>query len=906
MKTAFTKHHLAFFLAFTVVLCATPAIAQQTFTFTNAGQSGRLGPTQTQVNTAYASTNLSGAVGAINGIQTWTVPYTGPFRITAVGAQGGSGTTYNGGLGSSVRGDFTLTAGSILNIIVGQQGEYNSNGYNTGGGGGSFVWITGQPQPFVAAGGGGGAGYGAGGVNSSTTTSGTAGTGGGTGGSGGNGANPGGGGWLSSGGNFLPSYTLCNVKCSGNQAGLVVGGASPTTSIVYHGCSGTSDTGDGGFGGGSGASGECATNNGAGGGGGYSGGAGQTGATTGGGGGGSYNGGVNQVNVAGTNAGNGRVIIEELCNITVSASSVPNPTAPVICSGQSVTLTTNAASNYSWSTGVTGTNQIVVAPTSNTVITVSGTSSASCNASRNITITVSPGPPVVSLSTSTTSVCLGNSVAITASGALTYTFTGGIAQGVPFVPSQTTTYSVTGQNGCGVHTASVTINVSALPVFAITSPTIVCANSSATLTAGGAQSFTWFPGPVVGNPIVQSPAVNTVYSVTGQSGGCIGQATVMLTTKPVPTIGIAASSTAICEGEAVILTLSGASSYTWTNSNLSGTTATVSPNAPTAFNVSGTNSLGCSSASQQITIVYPKPLVSASASPTLICAGASVTLSASGADSYSWSHGPGTVVSPVTTTTYVVTGTESTHGCTAAVSVPVNVYQATISVSQNTSICPGGSVVISAGPATSYTWMHGGSSASSTVSPASATIYTINATGTVNNMTCIRTNTVQVGVFPPAVVTASAHRTSICRNETTTLTASGGNTYLWNTGSTSSVVVITGLVPGPLHYTVTGTDQNQCKAAHSLTVNVSNCTGLSESGSTGGSIKVYPNPNSGVFTIEAAPGATIQITNALGEVVRRLTVDQAQAIITVSDLPKGVYMLSLNNDTAQSTRVIIE
>ena len=67
--------------------------AQQSYTFTNAGATGATGPTQTQINNSYTLTNLSGSVTVSGGIQSFTIPVTGPYKITAIGAQGG----YNGG-----------------------------------------------------------------------------------------------------------------------------------------------------------------------------------------------------------------------------------------------------------------------------------------------------------------------------------------------------------------------------------------------------------------------------------------------------------------------------------------------------------------------------------------------------------------------------------------------------------------------------------------------------------------------------------------------------------------------------------------------------------------------------------------------------------------------------------------
>ncbi|MDG2198941.1 MAG: Ig-like domain-containing protein, partial [SAR324 cluster bacterium] len=127
--------------------------------FTNAGATGRLGPTQAQINTAYLSTNLAGAV-TINtqGIQEWTVPTTGTYRIEAYGAQGGTINGYSGGKGVVMKGEIPLNAMEKLRIAVGQQGTGAGNG--AGGGGGSYVAkgsALNSATPIIVAGGGGGA-----------------------------------------------------------------------------------------------------------------------------------------------------------------------------------------------------------------------------------------------------------------------------------------------------------------------------------------------------------------------------------------------------------------------------------------------------------------------------------------------------------------------------------------------------------------------------------------------------------------------------------------------------------------------------------------------------------------------------------------------------------------------------
>ena len=75
------------------------------YNFTNAGATGREGPSQAQINTAYAGTGLANSV-TINtqGIQEWTVPTNGDYLIQAWGAEGGSANNTNGGKGAFVSG----------------------------------------------------------------------------------------------------------------------------------------------------------------------------------------------------------------------------------------------------------------------------------------------------------------------------------------------------------------------------------------------------------------------------------------------------------------------------------------------------------------------------------------------------------------------------------------------------------------------------------------------------------------------------------------------------------------------------------------------------------------------------------------------------------------------------------
>ncbi|GAB5389576.1 MAG: hypothetical protein Alpg2KO_25440 [Alphaproteobacteria bacterium] len=294
-------------------------------TFTNCGQTGRNGPSVSSCRSQYSTSGNwdenSSFFNVSGGIQQWTVPESGTYRITAAGGRGGGGSSC-GGKGAIVRGDVTLTQGDVIQILVGQEGQ---SGSRAGGGGGSFVVGPGT-TPIMIGGGGGGRGATYCGVDASTGTSGVrpggcsrcghGGSNGGGGGGGDSGSGGGGGGLLGNGGTGRTGHYSGSGGAGGNGVNGSNGSGSGTANApgglaFVNGGTGGESSEDGGFGGG----GSSRTwNTTGGGGGGYSGGGG--GAYDGqhhqGGGGGSYKSGTTQTNV-GTNSGaHGYVTIQKL------------------------------------------------------------------------------------------------------------------------------------------------------------------------------------------------------------------------------------------------------------------------------------------------------------------------------------------------------------------------------------------------------------------------------------------------------------------------------------------------------------------------------------------------------------------------------------------------------------------
>ena len=292
--------------------------------FTNAGKVGRYGPILSELRDAYSPgwTNNTNYLNVSDGIQEWTVPQTGVYEITAIGARGGNTSLSYGGYGASMQGQFVLINGTIIKILCGQMGYDNPISADPGGGGGTFVVID-DAAILVAGGGGGGATtqHITGAADADARDDGVeknAYTGTRAGPDDDNGADNGEGGlqkYGASGAGFITNGPIGTwAAVSGGGLGGP-GGWSEAMSFINGGAGGNSTHSTpnnvfGGFGGGAGAHGNTCIGGGAGGG--YSGGTGADTQCRFGGGGSSFNNGTNPVNGMSVGTGHGYVNIKKL------------------------------------------------------------------------------------------------------------------------------------------------------------------------------------------------------------------------------------------------------------------------------------------------------------------------------------------------------------------------------------------------------------------------------------------------------------------------------------------------------------------------------------------------------------------------------------------------------------------
>lgn len=220
-----------------------------------------------------------------------------------------------------------------------------------------------------------------------------------------------------------------------------------------------------------------------------------------------------------------------------------------------------------------------------------------------IEIPCSVNAPTMNVSANTTSICAGEQVVLTATGADTYTWmpSGNTGNSSTEMPTNTGNIYVIGSNlasGCTT-TLSQMIYVNPSPnVLAYAATASVCSGSPANLTAFGAISYTWSTGANNSN-ITVNPTSASSYTVLGENAyGCVGSAVVSLGVNPLPTVNVSSSApNEMCIGETQVLTATGGISYSWVASPsgiiMQGASVSISPNATTSYVVTGTDANGC-------------------------------------------------------------------------------------------------------------------------------------------------------------------------------------------------------------------------------------------------------------------------------------------------------------------------
>ena len=397
------------------------------------------------------------------------------------------------------------------------------------------------------------------------------------------------------------------------------------------------------------------------------------------------------------------------------------------------------------------------------------------------------------------------------------------AASVSALQSGTYTATVTGATGCTAST-SFAVVVNAAPLPTLTGNDFFCTQNaplSTTLTVSAAfSSYNWSGTPVnTTNSLTANTAGNYTVTVI-DANGCTGVTTKTVRASTITNLAITGN-TSFCAGSSTTLICVVGTpnvNFIWNTLN-TGTSTTAS--AAGNYCVTATNADGCSTSTCQTVSSIALPTPTISGGNHLLCANSTTnTLSVSGGvfSLVKWERPDHSLLTATTLPAalqngiYTVTVT-GTGGCTATATFDVTVdIVPTISLTSSlSSICAGGTAVLTASGASTFTWSQGGNTPTVSVSPTITTIYTVTAT---NNGICSTTKSITVTVnAAPGSITFEP--TLLCVNGAANIgiiPESANNTYTWSTGETglSITIAAAGI------YTATVTNVNGCTNTGSI------------------------------------------------------------------------------------------
>jgi gliding motility-associated-like protein len=313
---------------------------------------------------------------------------------------------------------------------------------------------------------------------------------------------------------------------------------------------------------------------------------------------------------------------DSISNVTLNILPAPvittNPDFTV-CVGDEVILVGNGGLTYAWDNGVQ--DNVGFFPTQTQTYTVIGTDANGCINTASVTVTINQAPLIDAGANQL--ICLGEQVTLSGNGGTTYTWDNGVADGVPFSPQTTTTYTVTGFDAIGCqNTDQVTVTVNPLPQVNAGPDQSVCPGDLVILNATPiGLTYTWNNGVVDGQAF--DPIQTTTYTVTGtDANGCSNTDQITVTVNAAAVISAGADIT-VCEGNQVTLTATGGTNYVWTNGVQNGVAFT--PLTSGTYTVAGTTAAGCAGSDDVLVTVETTPVVNFVPDVTSGCSPLTVT-----------------------------------------------------------------------------------------------------------------------------------------------------------------------------------------------------------------------------------------------------------------------------------------
>lgn len=532
-----------------------------------------------------------------------------------------------------------------------------------------------------------------------------------------------------------------------------------------------------------------------------------------------------------------------------------------------------------------------------------------CSKTQSITIT-QPTAVTTTVSSKTNVGCNGGangSASIGATGGTSpYTYNwspaGGTASTASGLTAGSYTCTVTDAHGCA-QTQSVTFTQPTAIVSSISSQTNITSctvtnNGAASISASGGTSpysYNWAPSGGTASTATGLSAGTYTCTIT-DANSCTKTQTVTIT-QPSNNItsSIASQTNVSCNGLSNATASvsasggTGALSYSWTPAG--GTSAAATGLSAGTYTCTIKDANNCSK-TQVVTITQPTALASIPSQTNITCANPTgqAQVAVTGGTSpyaYNWtpSGGSASTASGLSASNYTCTITDA-NSCTKTQTFSISSSTAApvVSISSSNSICNGQSVSLTATGATTYSWNTGATTASISVSPSATTSYSV-----AGSNGCVGYAVKTITVNPLPTITAVSSNTMICAGQSATLTAGGASTYTWNTSATGANLVVNPTTT--TSYTVIGTSAANCSNYTTVTQSVSVCTGIDALQAQATSMRVYPNPNHGSFTLEVSETSHVWITTIFGEILMDTSFEAGSHALQLENLSNGIYFI---------------
>ena len=449
--------------------------------------------------------------------------------------------------------------------------------------------------------------------------------------------------------------------------------------------------------------------------------------------------------------------------------------------------------------------------------------------------------------------------------------------------------------------SGVTITPSATSLDCDLTPITLTASATSPTTG---LTYSWSNGATDESIQVSTPAI---YSVTVANGSCTtsAQQTIDQIITP-PTAGITNNTGATeltCSLTSISLTATGGDTYSWSNGL--GTNATVDITAPGTYTVTVTSAGGCTATAQEVItqdITVPTAGITNNTGATeLTCNLTSISLTATGGDTYLWSNGDAVSNTAITIPgTYTVTVTGS-NGCiaTAQQVITQDITPPTANITSTTTelTCQQTSIQLTATGGGNYVWSNA-LGTNNVVTVNSPNTYFVTVSDANNMCTASANIVISMNNQSPTPIINTSTTVLTCATQNITLTATGGGTYNWSSNLGQSNIVTVNI---PNTYTVTVTNPaNGCSNSASIIISQDITTPTVSLTSTATQF----NCSVTQITLTASGGGNYSWSNNLGNSSMVQVTDAGQYSVTVTNTGNACTA-SANIILTQATPLVV-